>query len=184
MKRALFLDRDGVINVDKKYIYKIEDFEFLPGIFEVLKYFQAKGYLLIVITNQAGIGRGYYSEDDFHQLTAWMLRQFENQGIGIAKVYYAPSHPDFGIGIYKRDDQLRKPNPGMILMAKEEFDIDLRHSILIGDKDSDIEAGLNAGVGLKVLLTSVDQKTRPVTNADLVVFELVQLIEKDTGCLG
>lgn len=180
MNRALFLDRDGVINVDKNYIYKIEDFQFFPGIFDLLKFFQSKGFLLIVITNQAGIGRGYYSETDFHRLTAWMLRQFESRGIRITKVYYAPSHPDYGIGVYKREDQFRKPNPGMILYAKEEFDIDLGRSILIGDQESDIEAGVKAGVGLKVKLTSPNLKERNATNADLVIFDLLQLIDMNT----
>src|SRR4051794_27604058 len=115
--RALFLDRDGVINIDKNYVYKIEDFEFVDGVFEVLHYFQTIGYLLIVITNQAGIARRYYSEHDFHVLNTWMLKQFEMKGICISKVYYCPYHAKYGIGEYKKNAFCRKPNPGMILKA-------------------------------------------------------------------
>ncbi|WP_152395468.1 D-glycero-alpha-D-manno-heptose-1,7-bisphosphate 7-phosphatase [Paenibacillus guangzhouensis] len=152
MNKAVFFDRDGVINVEKNYVYKIEDFEFVDGIFDVMKHFQSLGYLLIVITNQAGIGRGYYSEEDFHKLNDWMIERFKVEGIEITKVYYSPYHPEHGIGEYKKDSWCRKPNPGMILQAKDDFDIDLRESILFGDKDSDIEAGIRAEVGENVLV--------------------------------
>ncbi len=152
MNRALFLDRDGVINVEKNYVYRIEDFEFIPGIFELAHAAQEAGYLLVVITNQAGIARGYYSEDDFHRLTQWMLDQFARVGIIIDKVYYCPYHPDEGKGSYKRDSFDRKPNPGMILRGKNDLNLDLADSILIGDKESDIEAGQCAGVGKLILL--------------------------------
>jgi len=153
-KKALFLDRDGVINVDKGYVHRIEDFEFIDGIFDVLKYFQNKGFLLIIITNQAGIGRGYYTKDDFFMLTNWMLAQFKNKGIHIAKVYFSPYHPVHGQGKYKKDSFCRKPNPGMILKAQEEFNMDLSESILIGDKVSDIKAGETAGIGCNILMES------------------------------
>lgn len=152
--KALFLDRDGVINVDKKYVYKIEDFEFIDGVIETLRYFQELGYLLIIITNQAGIGRGYYSEEDFRILNEWMLTQFANKGVHISKVYYSPFHPEHGIGKYKRESFYRKPNSGMILQAQKEFDIDLAKSILVGDKESDIEAGINAGIKVNVLVSN------------------------------
>ena len=93
-KRAVFLDRDGVINVDKAYVHKVSDFEFCKGVFEALKNFQALGYLLIIVTNQSGIGRGYYKEEDFKKLTDWMLKEFEKRGIDIANVYYCPQHPN------------------------------------------------------------------------------------------
>lgn len=151
MNKALFLDRDGVINVEKNYVYKIEDFEFIDGIFELVRSYQEQGYLIFVITNQAGIGRGYYTEDDFLNLTDWMLERFEEQGIKITEVYYCPYHPTHGIGEYLKDSIDRKPNPGMILKAKEKYDIDLGNSVLIGDKESDIEAGKAAGI-LKLIL--------------------------------
>jgi len=141
MNKAVFLDRDGVVNVEKNYVYKIEDFEFMPGIFDLCKKYQQEGYLLFIITNQAGIARGYYTEEQFHVLTDWMTKQFKSQGILIKKVYFCPHHPDF-----TGECECRKPNPGMILRAVEEFDIDLAESILIGDKESDIEAGKRAGI--------------------------------------
>lgn len=151
MNKALFLDRDGVINLEKNYVHKIEDFEFIDGIFELTKYFQDKGYLIIVITNQAGIGRGYYTEEDFHKLNDWMIDQFKQRGILITEVYYCPFHPTHGIGKYKKDSFDRKPNPGMILNATRKYNINLSESILIGDKESDIEAGKSAGVGMNIL---------------------------------
>lgn len=152
MNKALFLDRDGVINVDKGYVHRIEDFEFIDGIFHVLRYFQSKGYLLLIITNQAGIGRGYYTEEDFIKLNAWMLERFRVEGIEITNVYYCPYHPVYGIGRFKLDSEFRKPNPGMILHASKHYNINLKESILIGDKDSDITAGFRAGIATLILI--------------------------------
>ncbi|CAM3694796.1 HAD family hydrolase [Cohnella lubricantis] len=173
--KALFLDRDGVINVEKNYVYKIEDFEFIDGIFDVMRHFQERGYLLIVITNQAGIGRGYYTEEDFNKLNEWMLRRCVDEGIHITKVYYCPYHPEFGIGEYKKDSFDRKPNPGMILRAAEEYEIDLNASILVGDKESDIQAGMQAGVKLNVLLKSNSNAICSATLADCVIYQLHDL---------
>lgn len=150
--RALFLDRDGVINVEKNYVHAIEDFQFIAGIFELCRAAQASGFKLFVITNQAGIGRGYYTEDDFRRLTQWMVQEFEKEGVSIDRVYYCPYHPEYGRGTYKNDSFDRKPNPGMLLKAKEDYDIDLSRSILVGDKESDILAGISAGVGYNILV--------------------------------
>lgn len=152
-KRAVFLDRDGVINVDHGYVHHPDSFEFIDGIFEVACKAKASGYSLIVITNQAGIGRGYYSEHQFHRLTAWMCNEFVNVGSPIEKVYFSPYHPTEGVGKYKKDDISRKPRPGMILLAQRELDLDLKNSILIGDKASDIQAGIAAGVGTNLLFS-------------------------------
>lgn len=150
---ALLLDRDGVINVDHGYVHHPEDFEFIDGIFDVARAAHTSGYKLIVITNQAGIARGYYSEQQFHQLTAWMCNEFSNAGAPIEKVYFSPFHPTEGLGKYKKDDISRKPRPGMICQAQREMNFDLGRSILIGDKASDIQAGITAGVGTNLLLT-------------------------------
>jgi D-glycero-D-manno-heptose 1,7-bisphosphate phosphatase len=150
--KALFLDRDGVINVDKKYVWRIEDFEFLPGIFELCRTAQDIGLIPIVVTNQAGIGRGYYTEQDFRTLTEWMLGQFQARGITIGRVYHCPYHPTEGIGEYRRESPDRKPNPGMMLKANRDFALDLAGSVLVGDKDSDIAAGRTAGVGYNIKL--------------------------------
>lgn len=150
-KQAVFLDRDGVINVNYGYVYDAESFEFIDGIFEVARAAHANGYKLIVITNQSGIGRGYYSEQQFHELTEWMCNEFLNVGAPIEKVYFSPFHPTEGLGGYKKDDESRKPRPGMIYQAQREMDLNLKTSILIGDSASDIKAGISAGVGLNIL---------------------------------
>jgi D-glycero-D-manno-heptose 1,7-bisphosphate phosphatase len=152
MQRALFLDRDGVINVEKNYVWRIEDFEFTPGIFDLCAIAQRNGLVPIVVTNQAGIGRGYYTERDFQRLTEWMLDRFTEQGIRIGRVYHCPFHPAEGIGAYRCESYDRKPNPGMILRAKAEFQLDLSASVLVGDKESDIAAGRAAGVGYNLKL--------------------------------
>ncbi|MEN8116339.1 MAG: HAD family hydrolase [Bacteroidota bacterium] len=140
--KALFLDRDGTINIEKNYVFRIEDFQFQPGIFELIKNYQNKGFLIFIITNQSGIARNFYSESDYQQLTSWMLTQFETEGIKITKVYHCPHHPKI-----TGSCNCRKPNPGMILQAKNEFNINTEQSVLIGDKKSDILAGENAGIG-------------------------------------
>lgn len=141
MNRALFLDRDGVVNVEINYLYKIEDFEFVEGVLNLCKYYQDKGYIIIIVTNQSGIDRGYYSESDFNFLTSWMIKEFAKYGVEIKKVYFCPHHPDISFAC-----NCRKPKPGMIFEAQKEFDIDLKNSILVGDKESDIEAALSAGI--------------------------------------
>lgn len=149
---ALFLDRDGVINVEKNYVHRIEDFEFIPGIFELCGTARDRGLALVVVTNQAGIARGYYSEADYQHLTAWMLAEFRARGIVLDAVYHCPYHPTAGIGDYRRESFDRKPNPGMLLKARDALGLDLPRSVLIGDKASDIEAGRAAGVGHLLLL--------------------------------
>jgi len=141
MVKALFLDRDGVINVEKDYLYKIEDFEFIDGIFELCAYYQNLDFIIVVVTNQSGIARNYYNEDDFNKLTSWMMDEFSSKNIEIKKVYFCPHHPDIS-GVCK----CRKPEPGMLIDASNDFNIDLNNSVLIGDKERDIEAALNAGL--------------------------------------
>ena len=148
MQKALFLDRDGVINVEKEYLYKIEDFEFIDGIFEVCKKYQELGYALIVVTNQSGIARGIYTERQFRQLTRWMIAQFLAKGLKITQVYHCPHHPDI-----TGSCACRKPKAGMLLQAQQEHNIDLKNSIIIGDKERDIEAGINAGLQRSYLLS-------------------------------
>jgi len=153
--KALFLDRDGVINKEKNYVFKIEDFEFIDGIFDFCEYFQRKGYLIFVITNQAGIARGFYSENDFSTLTDWMVGQFEQRNICISKVYHCPHHPEI-----TGPCDCRKPNPGMILQAADEFNLELRESILVGDYEHDLKAGENAGIVKNYLFRNKDDFKR------------------------
>jgi D-glycero-D-manno-heptose 1,7-bisphosphate phosphatase len=152
LQRALFLDRDGVINVDHAYVHRIDQFEFVPGIFELVRCARALGRRVVVVTNQAGIGRGLYSEEDFASLTAWMCRVFEQAGAAIDRVYHCPTHPTEGIGKYRVDSPMRKPGAGMLLAARDELGLDLPRSTLLGDKLSDMQAGLAAGVGQLLLL--------------------------------
>lgn len=144
--KALFLDRDGVINVDKHHVYKIEDCEFIDGIFDLCRKAKSQGYKIIVVTNQAGIAKGIYTEEDYFKFRDYVHAEFEKQGCPIDAEYYCPYHIE-GQGKYRKDSEDRKPNPGMILKAAKDFNIDLSQSILIGDKESDIEAGTRAGVG-------------------------------------
>jgi D-glycero-D-manno-heptose 1,7-bisphosphate phosphatase len=141
MNKALFLDRDGVINVDKVHVSRSDDFELAEGIFELCRKYQSEGYLIMVITNQAGIAKGLYTEDDFLKLKAWMVEQFQINSVAISKVYHCPHHPDF-----TGPCQCRKPNPGMILQAVKEFDLNISECVLIGDKETDLEAGRRAGI--------------------------------------
>lgn len=149
---ALFLDRDGVINEEKDYVHRVEDFTFIDGIFDLCRSAMAAGMAIVVVTNQAGIGRGYYSEDQFWVLTDWMQDRFSENGIIIDAVYFCPYHPDHGVGKYRADSFDRKPNPGMILQAKEGLGLSLKDSILVGDKASDIAAAKSANVGRTVLM--------------------------------
>jgi D-glycero-D-manno-heptose 1,7-bisphosphate phosphatase len=144
-KKVVFLDRDGVINEDHGYIYKIEDFKFTSWIFDFLKEKQKEGFEFIVVTNQSGIGRGYYTQKDFKKLSSWMVKEFEKQNIKILKIYHCPHKPN-------ENCNCRKPKTGMIEQACNDFDIDLENSIMVGDKDSDMQLAVNAGIGNKTLV--------------------------------
>ncbi|QOP40800.1 D-glycero-beta-D-manno-heptose 1,7-bisphosphate 7-phosphatase [Sulfurimonas marina] len=173
MHKALFLDRDGVINVEKNYLHKIEDVEFVEGIFDLCKYFQEKKYKIIVVTNQSGIARQYYNENDLEKLSLWMVEQFKEQGIEIVQIYYCPHHPDIS-----GECDCRKPNPGMLLQAAEEHDIDLKNSIMIGDKERDIEAGFNAGLQTAYLFD--ESKKIKTSKATEIVSTLKEIIDVDS----
>ena len=150
-KRALFLDRDGVINEDYGYVSSKDNFDFIEGIFSLCKDALMKGYIIIIITNQSGIGRGYYCEKTFLNLNSWMCKKFLERKIKISHVYYSPFHETFGVGKYKKNDFSRKPKPGMIFDAASDFNIDLARSVLIGDQQTDIQAGYNAGIKTNIL---------------------------------
>lgn len=140
---AIFIDRDGTLNVEKHYLHRWQDWEWIPGSVEAIKQFNAAGYLVIVISNQAGVARGKYAEDDVDELHRQVDADLQRQGGHIDAYYYCPHHPEHGS---VRDCDCRKPEPGMLLQAAQEHDVDLLRSFMIGDKVSDVEAGLNAGV--------------------------------------
>lgn len=156
---ALFLDRDGVINVDHGYVHKPEEVAFVDGIFELIAAAKRAGYLVVVVTNQAGIGRGYYGEDDFHALMDWIKARFAERGGQLDAVYFCPYHPEHGIGEYRRESDCRKPAPGMLLQAARDLDIDLTGSIFVGDMPSDMAAGRAAGVGTLLQLGAEESDT-------------------------
>ena len=147
MTAAVFLDRDGVINVDHGYVSTWERFDFLPGVPEALRELQDAGYLLVVVSNQSGIGRGYYSEADVASLNRAIAQYLGSTvGVTLSGFYHCPHHPTEAEGEFRRECDCRKPAPGMIRQAVLDHDIDLKTSLLVGDKDSDIEAGRAAGV--------------------------------------
>ena len=145
--KTIFLDRDGVINKEINYLHKIEDFEFINGIFEACQYLESLNYKIIITTNQSGISRGYYTESDFQKITKWMLSQFNNNNIDILDVIHCPHLPsDFC--------DCRKPKPGMLLSAKTKHNIDMENSWIIGDRENDIKAANNAGIINTILVKS------------------------------
>lgn len=150
---ALFLDRDGVINVEKGYVGKIEDFEFMPHIFDFLHHARNKGYRLIVITNQSGVGRQYYSAEDFHTLMYWMIGELRKENIDIDGYYGCYYHDIAEDERYRRGSYYRKPNPGMILDAALQHRIDLSRSIMIGDKKTDMLAASAAGIPQRIWIS-------------------------------
>jgi len=152
--RAAFLDRDGVINVDHGYVYRPEDVTFIDGVFEACRHLQLLGYRLIVVTNQSGIARGYFTEADFHALCDWMRARFQEQGVTLDAIYFCPHHPDKGLGEYRQQCDCRKPAPGMLLQAIREHGIDPARSLMLGDKAADMQAAAGAGIGRRILVRS------------------------------
>ena len=151
-RRAAFLDRDGVINIDHGYVYRREDFQFVPGLLDGARRLHDLGFALVVVSNQSGIGRGLFSEAEFHTLTTWMKGEFSSAGAPLSGVYFCPHHPTEAREPYRRRCSCRKPAPGMLLAAASQLHLDLAASALFGDKSSDLEAALAAGVPLRVLL--------------------------------
>lgn len=158
-QRAIFLDRDGVINIDHGYVYRPEDFTLIDGVLSACAKFVAAGWVLVVITNQSGIGRGYYSESDFSLLTEYMKKIFADAEAPISKVYFCPHHPEKAQEPYRCHCACRKPEPGMILQAQTELNIDLSASIMVGDKPSDMKAAQAAGIPQRILVGTNGEKT-------------------------
>ncbi|EHL19342.1 hypothetical protein HMPREF9628_01526 [Peptoanaerobacter stomatis] len=153
MNKALFLDRDGIINYDENgYTHNIEEFRFKEEIFNISRYFYNKGYIIIVVTNQSGIARGFYSEEDFINLSKWMMNEFKIRKVEIKDIFYCPYHKD-GIGVYRKDSFDRKPNPGMLIKAMNKYNISPEESIMIGDKESDIIAAKRSKIATRILIS-------------------------------
>jgi len=171
MKKAVFLDRDGVMNVDNGYVSQVDDFQFIEGVIDACKKAKEKGYLLVVITNQSGIARGYFSEDQFHTLTEWMDWSMADRGVDLDGIYYCPHHSEKGIGEYKVDCDCRKPKPGMLFDAIKELNIDVKQSILVGDKVSDLKAGVAAGVETNYLVRTGKEITAEGEELATAIFD-------------
>ena len=153
--KTIFLDRDGVINKEVNYLHKIENFEFIEGIFDACLYFQNLEYKIIIISNQSGISRGYFNENDYKNLTEWMLNQFDKRSVSILDIFYCPHEPESKCNC-------RKPKPGIFIDAKTKYDISMKDSWMIGDSESDIQAANTAEISNTVLIRSghsIDEST-------------------------
>ena len=150
-KPCLFLDRDGVINKDTGYVYKQRDFIWRKNIFKFIKKYNDKNFYVVIITNQSGIGRGYYKEKDLFKLNKWMNEKIRSKGGNIDNIYFAPYFKNSKIKKYRKEKNLRKPNVGMINKAKKDFKINIKKSIFVGDSDIDKQTAINSGIKYKIL---------------------------------
>ena len=165
--KTIFLDRDGVINKEINYLHKIDDFEFSDGIFDACLYFQSLGYKIIIITNQSGISRGYYTENDYQKVTQWMLNQFKYKSINILDIFHCPHGPDSTC-------DCRKPKPGMFLKAKAKHNTDMEKSWLIGDKEVDVIAANEASIDNTILVRSGHRIDESNSNARFILDSIQQ----------
>ena len=167
-KRVIFLDRDGVINHDYGYVYQANKFHFIDGVFKACEHFIKLGYEIIIISNQSGIGRNFFKEEEFLDLTKWMIHRFKENKIDILKVYYCPHHPN-------KNCTCRKPQTGMIKQSLDDYDIDLENSWLIGDKMTDIQTAINSNIKNYILINS-EKKDSIITANNLV--DTIKIITK------
>lgn len=179
LKRGIFLDRDGVINVDRDYVFRIEDFTLIDGVLEACQELKRRGFSLIVITNQSGIARGFYTETDLAKLNAHIFKIFEQAQAPLSGIYYCPHLPNAPIEAYRSICRCRKPAPGLFLQAAEEHAIDLSRSFAFGDKDRDLEAAERAGIPARILLgkngLSVPEKTGSATGTARSLLDSIKL---------
>lgn len=149
---AIFLDRDGTINIDHGYVYEIDRFQFIDGVIDACIELKAMGFALVLVTNQSGIARGKFTEAQFTKLTEWMDWSLADRGIDLDGIYYCPHHPEGSVAAFTQVCDCRKPKAGMLLLAKEDLHIDMAASYMVGDKLDDMQAAINAGIGHKILV--------------------------------
>ncbi|MBC4012828.1 D-glycero-beta-D-manno-heptose 1,7-bisphosphate 7-phosphatase [Morganella morganii] len=175
---AVFLDRDGTINVDTGYLHEIDDFQFIENAIEAMQAIKQMGYALIIVTNQSGIARGMFTEDQLTRLTEWMDWSLADRGVDLDGIYYCPHHPEGTVEEFRQECNCRKPAPGMLLDAQKFLKIDMSNSYMVGDKLDDMLAGRAAEVGTTVLVRT----GKPVTEdaeaaADMVINSIADLPE-------
>lgn len=158
--KSLFLDRDGTLNVEKEYLIKAEDFAFERGVIDTLRKLSGLGYLLFIVTNQSGIARGYFSEENLQELNIYVLELLKQQGIDIQKIVYCPHHPSGTVKEYARVCDCRKPGNKLLEQLIKEYDIDREHSYMVGDKAADIQAGSRSGLKTILVGTGYGSKTK------------------------
>jgi len=169
-RKVFFVDRDGVINKEIGYLHDIDKFEFIDGVLEAFEYILSRNYDIIVVTNQSGIGRGFYSEDNFLELNKWMVNFLKSKGINILDVFYCPHSPE-------DDCNCRKPKPGMFLDAKKKFNIEMDKSWSIGDKETDITAATYAGISNTILVKSGHDINEENSKASYILESLYDVID-------
>ena len=175
--KAAFLDRDGVINIDHAYVCSADKFEFIDGVLPACAQLVQAGYQLVIVTNQSGIGRGYYSEEQFQQLNAWLKKVFSEAHAPLTAIYYCPHHPEKALPEYRLDCSCRKPKPGMFLLAQRELEINMSESVMFGDKRSDMQAALAAGVKSRILVGKDGLEVpQPVPECTSVALNLQQAV--------
>ena len=165
--KTIFLDRDGVINEEVNYLFQIEKFKFIDGIFEACLYFQKLGYKIIIVSNQSGIARKFYNVNDYMRLTKWMLGQFDQNNIVVLDTFYCPHNFD-------SQCNCRKPKPGMLISAKAKHNIKMEDSWMIGDKESDIQAANNAGITKTILVRSGHEVDELNSNAEYIINSIIE----------
>ena len=179
MKRikAVFLDRDGTLNYEKNYVHKIEDFEFIPGALDALKLLTDSDMKIYIITNQAGIARGYFTEGQFHELTKYMISYLKKMGCKIEEVLYCPHHPDGVVPEYTQTCLCRKPNTKLIEDVIRKEDLNADEIALIGDRNTDIEAGLKLGLTTYLVLTGYGREEKDNTRADYIKPDILSAVK-------
>ncbi len=181
-ERAVFLDRDGVINVDRHYLHRIGDFEFIAGVPQALLRLQQAGWKLVVVTNQSGIARGLYTEEDYQRLTQHMQALLAEAGVQLDAVLHCPHLPDGSVAAYRIACACRKPAAGLLLQAARRLNLDLARSVIVGDKGSDLQAGRSAGVARCLLVRSGQAiDANDIALADAVHADLAQCVDELLG---
>ncbi|MEK7851575.1 MAG: HAD family hydrolase [Deltaproteobacteria bacterium] len=179
--RAVFIDRDGTINQERHYIYRIEDFELIPGAIEALRLLTHQQINIYIITNQSGIARGYFTEEQYLQLTEYMLDIFKKEGVRVEKVLYCPHHPEGEVPEYRQDCLCRKPNTKLLEDVISENDYTADEIALIGDKEIDIETGARLGITTYLVLTGYGKEYREVTTATFIQPDLLSAVKHLLG---